>query len=137
MDYLKLSEKVISLFFENNDFDLIAKISWEPVSDRQKERHLKKTGKELTQQRVKYSVDEKLKAKPLSKEKNESPFFNFRNFYISEIERDDIFYCIIDYSWNRMGQKNRYKFKISKSSKKSPILNIEIDILDQVQLMIR
>ena len=67
MDYLKLSEKVISLFFENNDFDLIAKISWEPVSDRQKERHLKKTGKELTQQRVRYSVDEKLKAKPLSK----------------------------------------------------------------------
>ena len=78
MDYLKLSERVISLYFENNNFDLIAKISWDPVSDKQKKKYFSKTGKDLTYQRVSYSTDKELKIRPVSKSKNESPFFNFR-----------------------------------------------------------
>ena len=137
MDYLILSEKVISLFFENYDFNLIEKISWNPVSDREKRRYFNKTGKELNHQRVKYSTEEELKTKSISKEKNTSSFLSFQNFYISKIEKGNIFYCVIDVCHYRMGQKNRYKFKIINHEKKIDLSNIKIDMIDTRQLMIR
>lgn len=137
MDYLKLSEKVISLFFEDYNFNLIGKISWNPVSDREKEKYFNKTGKEKTRQRIRYSKEEELKTKSISKEKNTSKYLSFQNFYISKIEKDNIFYCVIDVCNYRMGQKNRYKFKIMNHEKKIDLSNIKIDMIDRYQLMIR
>jgi hypothetical protein len=97
-----------------------------------KKRHFEKKGKELTKQRVRYSVIENFS----SSYKSDSS--DYRQLLISEIEDDGVFYCIYDYrTMGRMGQKTRYKFKILNYSDSINISDYQIELLEEKMIMIR
>lgn len=97
-----------------------------------KKKTLLKKGKELTKQRVRYSVIENFS----SSYKSDSS--NYRQLLISEIEDDGVFYCIYDYrTMGRMGQKTRYKFQIKDFKQPMNISDINFELLDNTMIMIR
>ena len=97
-----------------------------------KKKTLLKKGKELTKQRVRYSVIENFS----SSYKSDSS--DYRQLLISEIEDDGVFYCIYDYrTMGRMGQKTRYKFQIKDFKQPMNISDINFELLDNTMIMIR
>ena len=132
MDYQIILNKVIENYFSKNKFNSLGKLEWYPVTERQKKRHFEKKGKELTKQRVRYSVIENFS----SSYKSDSS--DYRQLLISEIEDDGVFYCIYDYRiMGRMGQKTRYKFKILNYSDSINISDYQIELLEEKMIMIR
>ena len=132
MNYSKLLDTIIFKFFRYNNFNHKDKIEWYPVTERQKKRHFEKKGKELTKQRVRYSVIENFS----SSHKSDSS--DYRQLLISEIEDDGVFYCIYDYrTMGRMGQKTRYKFQIEDFKESMNISDINFELLDNTMIMIR
>ena len=132
MDYQTILNKVIEDYFTNNKFNSLGKLEWYPVTEKQKKRHFEKRGKELTKQRVRYSVIENFN----SSYKSDSS--DYRQLLISEIEDDGIFYCIYDYrTMGRMGQKTRYKFQIKNFQKSMNLTDLYIELLDNTMIMIR
>ena len=91
MNYQIILNKVIEDYFPKNKFNSLGKLEWYLVTERQKKRHFEKKGKELTKQRVHYSVIENFS----SSKKSDSS--DYRQLLISEIEDDGVFYCIYDY----------------------------------------
>ena len=97
-----------------------------------KKKTLLKKGKELTKQRVRYSVIENFN----SSYKSDSS--DYRQLLISEIEDNGIFYCIYDYrTMGNMGQKTRYKLKILNYSDSINISDNQIELLEEEMIMIR
>jgi hypothetical protein len=97
-----------------------------------KKRHFEKRGKELTKQRVRYSLIENFS----SSYKSDSS--DYRQLLISEIEDDGVFYCIYDYrTMGRMGQKTRYKFQIEDFKESMNLSDYNIELLDKTMIMIR
>ena len=132
MDYQIIINKVIENYFSKNKFNSLGKLEWYPVTERQKKRHFEKKGKELTKQRVRYSVVENFS----SSYKSDSS--DYRQLLISEIEDDGVFYCIYDYrTMGRMGQKTRYKFQIKDFKQPMNISDINFELLDNTMIMIR
>ena len=132
MDYQIILNKVIENYFSKNKFNSLGKLEWYPVTERQKKRHFEKKGKELTKQRVRYSVIENFS----SSYKSDSS--DYRQLLISEIEDDGVFYCIYDYrTMGRMGQKTRYKFQIKDFKQPMNISDINFELLDNTMIMIR
>ena len=132
MDYQIILNKVIENYFSKNKFNSLGKLEWYPVTERQKKRHFEKKGKELTKQRVRYSIIENFS----SFYKSDSS--DYRQLLISEIEDDGVFYCIYDYrTMGRMGQKTRYKFKILNYSDSINISDYQIELLEEKMIMIR
>ena len=132
MDYQIIINKVIENYFSKNKFNSLGKLEWYPVTERQKKRHFEKKGKELTKQRVRYSVIENFS----SSYKSDSS--DYRQLLISEIEDDGVFYCIYDYrTMGRMGQKTRYKFQIKDFKQPMNISDINFELLDNTMIMIR
>lgn len=132
MDYQIILNKVIENYFSKNKFNSLGKLEWYPVTERQKKKTLLKKGKELTKQRVRYSVIENFSS---SYKSNSS---DYRQLLISEIEDDGVFYCIYDYrTMGRMGQKTRYKFKILNYSDSINISDYQIELLEEKMIMIR
>tara|TARA_B100001059_G_scaffold235289_1_gene280439 strand:+ start:1056 stop:1454 length:399 start_codon:yes stop_codon:yes gene_type:complete len=128
----KILDLIISIHFKNHDFIHKGKLEWYPVTERQKKRCFEKNGKELTKQRVQYSVIEDFKSS------NKSDSSDYRQILISEIEQDGVFYCIYDYrTMGRMGQKTRYKFQIKDIQQSINISDINIELLDKTMIMIR
>ena len=132
MDYQIILNKVIENYFSKNKFNSLGKLEWYPVTERQKKKTLLKKGKELTKQRVRYSVIENFS----SSYKSDSS--DYRQLLISEIEDDGVFYCIYDYrTMGRMGQKTRYKFQIKDFKESMNISDINFELLDNTMIMIR
>jgi len=132
VDYQIIINKVIENYFSKNKFNSLGKLEWYPVTERQKKRHFEKKGKELTKQRVRYSVVENFS----SSYKSDSS--DYRQLLISEIEDDGVFYCIYDYrTMGRMGQKTRYKFQIKDFKQPMNISDINFELLDNTMIMIR
>ena len=132
MDYQTILNKVIEDYFPKNKFNSLGKLEWYPVTEKQKKRHFEKRGKELTKQRVRYSVIENFN----SSYKSDSS--DYRQLLISKIEDDGIFYCIYDYrTMGRMGQKTRYKFHIEDFQDSMNISDLNIELLDETMIMIR
>ena len=132
MDYQIILNKVIENYFSKNKFNSLGKLEWYPVTERQKKRHFEKKGKELTKQRVRYSVIENFS----SSYKSDSS--DYRQLLISEIEDNGIFYCIYDYrTMGNMGQKTRYKLKILNYSDSINISDNQIELLEEEMIMIR
>lgn len=132
MDYQIILNKVIENYFSKNKFNSLGKLEWYPVTERQKKRHFEKKGKELTKQRVRYSVIENFS----SSYKSDSS--DYRQLLISELEDDGVFYCIYDYrTMGRMGQKTRYKFQIKDFKQPMNISDINFELLDNTMIMIR
>lgn len=132
MDYQTILNKVIEDYFPKNKFNSLGKLEWYPVTEKQKKRYFEKRGKELTKQRVRYSVIENFS----SSYKSDSS--DYRQLLISEIEDDGVFYCIYDYrTMGRMGQKTRYKFQIKDFKQPMNISDINFELLDNTMIMIR
>ena len=132
MDYQIILNKVIENYFSKNKFNSLGKLEWYPVTEKQKKRYFEKKGKELTKQRVRYSVIENFS----SSYKSDSS--DYRQLLISEIEDDGVFYCIYDYrTMGRMGQKTRYKFQIKDFKQPMNISDINFELLDNTMIMIR
>lgn len=132
MNYSKLLDTIIFRFFIYDNFNHKGKLEWYTVTERQKKRHFEKKGKELTKQRVRYSVIENFS----SSYKSDSS--DYRQLLISEIEDDGVFYCIHDYrTMGRMGQKTRYKFQIKDFKQPMNISDINFELLDNTMIMIR
>lgn len=132
MNYSKLLDTIIFRFFMYDNFNHKGKLEWYTVTERQKKRHFEKKGKELTKQRVRYSVIENFS----SSHKSDSS--DYRQLLISEIEDDGVFYCIYDYrTMGRMGQKTRYKFQIDDFQKSMNLSDLNIELLDKTMIMIR
>jgi hypothetical protein len=128
----KILDLIISIHFKNHDFNHKGKLEWCPVSERQKKRHFEKKGKELTKQRVQYSIIENFS----SSHKSDSS--DYRQLLISEIEDNGIFYCIYDYrTMGRMGQKTRYKFQIEDFKESMNLSDLNIELLEEEMIMIR
>ena len=132
MNYSKLLDTIIFRFFIYDNFNHKGKLEWYTVTERQKKRHFEKKGKELTKQRVRYSVIENFS----SSYKSDSS--DYRQLLISEIEDNGIFYCIYDYrTMGNMGQKTRYKLKILNYSDSINISDNQIELLEEEMIMIR
>ena len=132
MNLSKILDLIISIHFKNHDFNHKGKLEWCPVTERQKKRYFEKRGKELTKQRVRYSVIENFN----SSYKSDSS--DYRQLLISEIEDDGIFYCIYDYrTMGRMGQKTRYKFQVEDFKESMNPTDYFIELLDKTMIMIR
>ena len=132
MNLSKILDLIISIHFKNHDFNHRGKLEWCPVTEKQKKRHFEKKGKELTKQRVRYSVIENFS----SSYKSDSS--DYRQLLISELEDDGVFYCIYDYrTMGRMGQKTRYKFQIKDFKQPMNISDINFELLDNTMTMIR
>ena len=132
MNHSKILDLIISIHFKNHDFNHKGKLEWCPVTERQKKRYFEKRGKEITKQRVRYSIIENFS----SSKKSDSS--DYRQLLISEIEEDGIFYCIYDYrTMGRMGQKTRYKFQIKDFQDSMNISDLNIELLDKTMIMIR
>ena len=132
MDYQIILNKVIENYFTKNKFNSLGKLEWYPVTEKQKKRYFEKKGKELTKQRVRYSVIENFN----SSYKSDSS--DYRQLLISEIEDNGIFYCIYDYrTMGNMGQKTRYKFQIKDFKQPMNISDINFELLDNTMIMIR
>ena len=132
MDYQIILNKVIENYFSKNKFNSLGKLEWYPVTEKQKKRYFEKKGKELTKQKVRYSVIENFN----SSYKSDSS--DYRQLLISEIEDDGVFYCIYDYrTMGRMGQKTRYKFQIKDFKQPMNISDINFELLDNTMIMIR
>ena len=132
MDYQTILRKVIEDYFPKNKFNSLGKLEWYPVTERQKKRYFEKKGKELTKQRVQYSIIENFS----SSHKSDSS--DYRQLLISEIEDDGIFYCIYDYrTMGMMGQKTRYKFQIEDFQDSMNISDLYIELIGERMIMIR
>jgi len=132
LDYQTILNKVIEDYFPKNKFNSLGKLEWYPVTERQKKRYFEKKGKELTKQRVRYSVIENFS----SLYKSDSS--DYRQLLISEIEDDGVFYCMYDYrTMGRMGQKTRYKFQIEDFKESMNLTDLNIELLDKRMIMIR
>ena len=126
MDYQIILNKVIEDYFPKNKFNSLGKLEWYPVTERQKKRHFEKKGKELTKQRVRYSVIENFS----SSYKSDSS--DYRQLLISEIEDDNTFYIIDDHCVGGLsGQIFRYKFILNNRS------TYDVDLIDTKIIAIR
>lgn len=132
MNYRSIVEQVIKKYFPNINFNCIGKLEWYPVTEKEKKRTLKKNGRRISKQRVRYFKTQDFQFKSNSKSSD------FRHLLISDIEEDGEFYCIYDFKTNgNMGQKTRYKFKIKDFQLIDASLKVNIELLDEDLIMIR
>ena len=113
MNYEKLLNQIEKETFSLYTFTLKGKLQWDPVSEFRQKKYFLKTGKNLTEQRKRYKIAEIFPQK-FDKDNKDS---NIRESHllISEIEKDGIFYCVIDYRYGRMGERTRYKLMLNQN----------------------
>lgn len=132
MNYRSIIEQVIKKYFPNINFNLIGKLEWYPVTEKQKKRNLEKNGKVITKQRVRYFQTQEFQFTSNSKS------LNLRQLLISNIEKDGGFYCMYDFkTYGNMGQKTRYKFQIKDFQSIDSSSKFNIELLDEDLIMIR
>ena len=132
MNYKSIIEQVIKKYFPNIDFNLLGKLEWYPVTEKEKKRNLEKNGKSISKQRDRYSTTTYFNFKSNSKSSE------LRQLLISDIEKDGEFYCMYDFkTYGNMGQKTRYKFQIKDFQSIDSSSKFNIELLDEDVIMIR
>jgi uncharacterized protein YkuJ len=132
VNYRSIIEQVIKKYFPNINFNLIGKLEWYPVTEKQKTRNLEKNGKVITKQRVRYFQTQEFQFTSNSKS------LDLRQLLISNIEKDGGFYCMYDFkTYGNMGQKTRYKFQIKDFQSIDSSSKFNIELLDEDLIMIR
>ena len=132
MNYRSIIEQVIKKYFPNINFNLIGKLEWYSVTEKQKKRNLEKNGKVITKQRVRYFQTQEFQFTSNSKS------LDLRQLLISNIEKDGEFYCMYDFkTYGNMGQKTRYKFQIKDFQSIDSSSKFNIELLDEDLIMIR
>jgi uncharacterized protein YkuJ len=132
VNYRSIIEQVIKKYFPNINFNLIGKLEWYPVTEKQKKRNLEKNGKVITKQRVRYFQTQEFQFTSNSKS------LDLRQLLISNIEKDGGFYCMYDFkTYGNMGQKTRYKFQIKDFQSIDSSSKFNIELLDEDLIIIR
>jgi uncharacterized protein YkuJ len=132
VNYRSIIEQVIKKYFPNINFNLIGKLEWYSVTEKQKKRNLEKNGKVITKQRVRYFQTQEFQFTSNSKS------LDLRQLLISNIEKDGGFYCMYDFkTYGNMGQKTRYKFQIKDFQSIDSSSKFNIELLDEDLIMIR
>jgi uncharacterized protein YkuJ len=132
VNYRSIIEQVIKKYFPNINFNLIGKLEWYPVTEKQKKRNLEKNGKVITKQRVRYFQTQEFQFTSNSKS------LDLRQLLISNIEKGGGFYCMYDFkTYGNMGQKTRYKFQIKDFQSIDSSSKFNIELLDEDLIMIR
>ena len=137
MDYKALLERVINQFYPKKyEPGCKGYIQWKEPTQREKDYSLKKSGKDLKQQRRFYDVIEEFYIKPSGEGKKSHMVYN--NIYISPLE-DDFFYVVTDSKFGLAGQVLRTKYQIKKiiCSKCGHNQEEVIIKIDDYQIMIR
>ena len=137
MDYKGLLDRVIDQYYSKNyEPDLKGYIKWREPTQREKDKSLKKTGKEIQYQRRFYDVIEEFYLNPKGKGTNSHTVYNY--IYISPLE-DDFFYVVTDSKFGMAGQVSRTKYQIKKviCSKCGHHEDELIHKIDDYQIMIR
>ena len=129
----ELLEELIIQFFPNHIFTLKGSLEWYPTTEKQKERHFKKFGKELKPQKSRY----KIKQVFWEGKTQDDNVSSHHQIVISEIEKDGVFYIMNDHKVERMGQTFRYKFKIIDYLNLSDYSKCKYELLDKRMIMIR
>ena len=93
IDLKKLLDKIIELHFDNYKFTLKGSLEWYPTTEKQKERHFKKYGKELKPQRRRYKIREVY----WEGKNQEDNGWSHHHIVISDIEDDGVFYLMNDH----------------------------------------
>ena len=132
MNYKSIIEQVIKKYFPNIEFNLIGKLEWYPVTEKEKKRTLEKNGRRISKQRVRYFTTQDFQFKSNSKSSD------LRQLLISDIEKDGEFYCMYNFkTFGNMGQKTRYKFQIKDFQSIDSSSKFNIELLDEDVIMIR
>ena len=140
IDLKELLDKIIELHFDNHKFSLKGSLEWIPNTQKQKERHFKKFGKELKANRRTYRIKDIYWEKEVERVKEREGYsyvFSHHHLIISNIEADGVFYVMNDRKEGRMGQTIRYKFKIIDYHKITNQSDYKIELLDRTMTMIR
>ena len=74
----ELLDKIIGLHFDNHKFSLKGSLEWIPNTQKQKERHFKKFGKELKVNRSKYRIKDIYWEKEVERVEKTRSFQRFR-----------------------------------------------------------
>ena len=133
IDLKELLDKIIELHFDNRKFTLKGSLEWIPNTQKQKERHFKKFGKQLKPRRRGYKIRE-VYWEGKNQEDNGS---SHHYIVISNIEDDGVFYLMNDHKAGRMGQNFRYKFQIIDYQKNTDLSNCKVELLNKTMTMIR
>ena len=138
----ELLNKIIELHFDNHKFNLKGNLEWIPSTQKQKQRHFKKFGKELKVNRSKYRIKDIYWEKEVERvnEPEEIKYsygFSHNHIIISNIEEDGVFYVMNDHKEGRMGQTMRYKFQIIDYQKNADLSSCKFELLDKSMIMIR
>jgi len=132
LDYQIILNKVIEDFFPNINFNSIGKLEWHPPTEKEIKKTFEKRGIKTSKQRVRYFKTDEFEIN------SKTDSSGFRQLLISEIEEDDVFYCIYDYrTMVMMGQKTRYKFKVLNYSDSINVSDYQIKLLEEKMIMIR
>ena len=129
----KLLEELIIQFFPDHIFTLKGSLEWYPTTEKQKERHFKKFGKQLKPQKSRY----KIKQVFWEGKTQDDNVSSHHQIVISEIEKDGIFYVMNDHKVGRMGQTFRYKFQIRDFNGNTKLSDCKFELLDKRMTMIR
>ena len=138
----ELLDKIIGLHFEKHKFSLKGSLEWIPNTQKQKERHFKKFGKELKANRRTYRIKDIYWEKEVERVKGPegrgySYSLSHHYLIISNIEEDGVFYVMKDRKEGRMGQTTRYKIQIIDYHKITNQSDYKIELLDRTMTMIR
>ena len=133
MNLSDILDKIIELHFKNHKFTLKGSLEWYPTTERQKERHFKKFGKELKPQKRRYKIKEVY----WQGKNQENSLWSHHHIVISDIEEDGVFYLMNDHKVGRMGQTFRYKFQIIEYKKNTDLSNCKVVLLNETMTMIR
>ena len=107
-NYQLLLTKVIEDYFPNTKFNSFGKLEWYPPTEKEIKKTFEKSGIKIFRQRIKCFKTEDFQNQPKT---NSS---DYRQLLISEIEEDDIFYCIytIIELWVIWDKKQGISFKL-------------------------
>jgi hypothetical protein len=142
IDLKELLDKIIELHFDNCKFSLKGNLEWIPNTQKQKERHFKKFGKELKVNRSKYRIKDVYWEKEFERVNGPegtkySYVFSHHYLIISNIEEGGVFYVMNDRKEGRMGQTFRYKFQIRDYCRTTKLSGCKFELLDKRMTMIR
>ena len=132
----ELLDQIIGLYFISHKFSLKGSLEWYPITEKQKERHFKKFGKELKPQRRRYNIKEVFWEEKKGDDKG-GYSSSHHHVVISDIEDHGVFYVMNDHKVGNMGQTFRYKFQIKDFQKSLNLSDLNIELLDKTMTMIR
>lgn len=134
-DLGRIIRHVREIFFKNHKITSFGKFHWTPISEKQSTKYFNKSGKELKEQKRRFTIDYFFDEYfEISKElKNQNPSFSSRYYHllISTVNLHDLTFYIIgdNFVGSKLGEITRYRFQIESFENLESISLIEKRII--------